>query len=1136
MRWTSWSSLALALVVGFSSSAPVVEIEQANAGAITGVGRRAEADPTAVAATTTPTQAPAASSTIISMTSATTAVTEPPATTITGMSANSTDSSHPITGQSTAVPTSIPSLDGSSSSNNDNQATSKPAYTGGLPLQPEITPAWGVGGIMLLLLGASQAFIGVRKKSTHIFLSTGFSAALGVTVLIVYVMNPPVTNAVQGGYLVAVFFTGAVFGGLALVFKEITEGLGCLLGGFCIGMWLLTVKPGGLLTDGGQITGFLVAFTVGFWSLSFSHYTRAHGSMLCTSFSGATAIALGIDCYSRAGLKEFWVYIWGLNMDMFPLHTDTYPVTRSIRVELAITVIVTVFGVIAQMRLWKVIQARRAKEANSRKEAEMKNEETDAEVGRQLEEKNIQERAEWENTYAGDSGKKGPSSSETELARSSQTVDELKSLPDTDGNGNGSSVEMKDIVGSHKDRGSQPHIEKDSESMKNHGEDASSVNQREELPIAAADDVRPSSSPAVIFPAPVLQQDNGSEHGAVVGSEPGTPRSKRRSGRSLMKRLSVRSAEIVSPSVNFKSQTQSKEALLARDDDAASSLRAVADDVSSICDSVVSETFTNNKLNETEAECYTGSQQKTIFVELTDSKMNAQSTRKQPAVSQNPAVDQSVSGNVDAGRSGHNFDIHEDTNSQDQAQPAAHGNTENQGDINDQENNNGSATPNAPQSPKPKIILLEAQPGPIPQSAAPDQTHEQPHVPSVHEQTKDEAPMEAAKEVLPASGPRSVPQQEIVKKSGPLKLDASTVKEIPEQTSSIIHSFRTNEWAKHLADAEPPEIPELEPVRLDEEDAQKTLELDEVPAPVNVEGLLQTPLNALPAPMPLSSPRQDVNPNHSQHTLQEDPKQSSEKSKQKARKSIDSANGARLASSMVRNASSASISPMQEALRQFASPQNASTPFLPNTGSPPFQTAPSSPRWSGPPPLLAVRESMVKNRVSSTSLRYDPYGSRNQSRLSLADPLMIPEENHDELHMDASEDADEIPLSQRRAALQRQTMLSASVTSPHLAEAARSPRQSPAESGRSAAVMAAWRQSVREDISSKRDSFAIPSSPPTPAYPERPRASWGSGNPSQETLAEQVDKTIADRMQRGSMTDLHRQAMRRMQASANRKL
>lgn len=124
-------------------------------------------------------------------------------------------------------------------------------------------------------------------------------------------MNAPVSNAVQGGYLVAAFFTGAVFGGLSLVFKEITEGLGCLLGGFCVAMWLLTVKSGGLVTESGAKTGFIIAFTVGFWCLSFSHYTRSYGLILCTSISGATALALGIDCYSRAGLKEFWVYIWG---------------------------------------------------------------------------------------------------------------------------------------------------------------------------------------------------------------------------------------------------------------------------------------------------------------------------------------------------------------------------------------------------------------------------------------------------------------------------------------------------------------------------------------------------------------------------------------------------------------------------------------------------------------------------------------------------------------------------------------------------------------------------------------------------------------------------------------------------------
>lgn len=111
--------------------------------------------------------------------------------------------------------------------------------------------------------------------------------------------------------MVAVVVTGAILGGIALVFREITEGLSCFLGGFCIGMWLMTLKPGGLITGDGAKAGFILAFAGGFYCLSWSHYTRAYGSMLCTAFAGATALVLGIDCFSRAGLKEFWLYIWG---------------------------------------------------------------------------------------------------------------------------------------------------------------------------------------------------------------------------------------------------------------------------------------------------------------------------------------------------------------------------------------------------------------------------------------------------------------------------------------------------------------------------------------------------------------------------------------------------------------------------------------------------------------------------------------------------------------------------------------------------------------------------------------------------------------------------------------------------------
>ena len=51
-------------------------------------------------------------------------------------------------------------------------------------------------------------------------------------------------------------------------------------------------------------------FSVVGWSLAFSQYTRNYGTIFCTSFAGAMLTIIGVDCFTRAGLKEFWIYIW----------------------------------------------------------------------------------------------------------------------------------------------------------------------------------------------------------------------------------------------------------------------------------------------------------------------------------------------------------------------------------------------------------------------------------------------------------------------------------------------------------------------------------------------------------------------------------------------------------------------------------------------------------------------------------------------------------------------------------------------------------------------------------------------------------------------------------------------------------
>lgn len=280
---------------------------------------------------------------------------------------------------------------------NGTHSESTPAVV--LPLPPRITPALSVAGVFLILTGVVYALIGVKNRWVHVFLSTAYLASLAVLVLIIYVMNPPVSNVIQGAYFVGVFMSGLIFGGGALVFKEVTEGLGCLLGGFCLSMWFLTLKAGGLITDTGGKAVFIAVFAVVCWSFSFSHYTRAYGLMFSTSFAGSTAFVIGIDCFSRGGLKEFWVYVWDLNDALFPLNTNSYPITRGTRVETVIIILGTIIGIISQLRVWKVVQDRQKQRAEAQAEDIRRRDAVEEALGRHLERQNDRDRSEWEKRY-----------------------------------------------------------------------------------------------------------------------------------------------------------------------------------------------------------------------------------------------------------------------------------------------------------------------------------------------------------------------------------------------------------------------------------------------------------------------------------------------------------------------------------------------------------------------------------------------------------------------------------------------------------------------------------------------------------------------------------------------------------------
>ncbi|KAL4890356.1 hypothetical protein BDV59DRAFT_204527 [Aspergillus ambiguus] len=1037
------------------------------------------------------------------------------ATTANGATASATNhttgaaNSTSTTDASTRTSTTVPTLNASVPAQNGTNSTE----AGALPLQPVVTPALGIGGFILLATGAVLALIGIRNLWVQVFLSTAFLTSIGVTVLIVYVMNPPVRVAVQGAYLVAVFFTGITFGALSIVFKELTEGLGCLLGGFCLSMWLLCLKPGGLLGDESSKSGFIGAISVGIYALSFSHYTRPYALIGSTAAAGGTAVALGIDCFSRAGLKEFWLYIWALNDDIFPLNTNTYPVTRNIRVELAATVIVAILGVISQLRLWNVIRERRRKEEKLRAEDEKRKEEAEAEVGRRLEEHNLKDRLAWEARY-NSSGPDIPelgTNSRTCLADEKEELRKAKEIDSLTGSSAQSSASEESYRCSDcRERGANgesayaPSTARRSVGGSDVGQEEGGGDTVDGESHMSAD--KANHPPLRVFDgaaAARMQDDNKSEVTAIIGSETGTIRSKRFSARSMLDRMSVMS--------NTRQMSESQEALVSCPDGASSAVVDMDDDDVE-CRSVEADA------DEKARSVNSGTEETSKPVEKresSDTKITTKAAEEQSVYSRGVEETKDVRQRDSITQEAHEErplsreettleqrDVSGDDPKESQKVEAEVNPTE----IEDEKRKSGHTTDtggNDLTSPAAEgSARSQSQAGRTKRSS------------SGKESTQDKR----------KSGSKSVAKGKL-KKEEPARLDANTVKQLPQRDSIVVQSYRTNEWAKHLADAEILEPEPIEPI--EEEVSAAAVDKKETAAPVKVEELLQTPLNAQPPPAVerhASIGRTSSSTNeHHRRSGESQSRRDSQSTKRGSRsKRLSGLSSISTPDGSQQLAADVQPHPVQA---RMSGAYPAPTPLPPIADAvehPREEAEPPKPQWIGPPPLLAVREGLVQNKLTSFSLGPDPWASRMSPGLpsmTRSSP-MLPTNP-------VSEDEDNMPLSRRRTMLHQQTQWSspAKVAPP---VAARWSQGNAPIAGPPPAVLGR-RTSARESAYNNQRSLSRTNSGSKIGIDPY------SGGPQQRSSSSiNIDQAIVQGMQRGDMSSLHRDAMRRMQAKANR--
>ncbi|KAH0838222.1 hypothetical protein J3R83DRAFT_6477 [Lanmaoa asiatica] len=268
-------------------------------------------------------------------------------------------------------------------------------------LATEITPAFGVLGAILILTGLPSAFWGHKNRWTSFFLIGFYTLSLVCFVLIVKfgilpAVNPP-SKTLQGMFVLASSVAGIMGGAFTIFFWKATKYFIGAWGGFAFGLWIQCFRNGGLIPSVGLRWILYIACGVVAFVLCTIPKLHWHMLLLATAFVGSSAFMLGVDCYTTAGLKEF--YVWNLGFsDLFPKYTSNniaFPVSQTMEIELGLIGAVALMGGAVQLRILRVLQ-RKLKEIAE--EQKRRDEEAELNVSDRFAEL-AKEKEEWENDH-----------------------------------------------------------------------------------------------------------------------------------------------------------------------------------------------------------------------------------------------------------------------------------------------------------------------------------------------------------------------------------------------------------------------------------------------------------------------------------------------------------------------------------------------------------------------------------------------------------------------------------------------------------------------------------------------------------------------------------------------------------------
>ena len=852
-----------------------------------------------------------------------------------------------------------------------------------------------------------------------------------------------------------------------------------------------------------------------------------------------------------------------LNGKLWPLGTTTYPVTRGMQVEIAAIIIICALALVSQFRLWRVVRERREQRAAEKREQDLERDQAEEDFGRRFEAANNQDRVRWEAIFGDrprpvhqsdsgigtDTGENSPRKNSTSIIETrefSNGTDGYEMAPlNAESSGSSSRQQSGDYV-RRSSIGDRRYTNMTEENLRLASQRLSQVH---ELPEDGVHELE-GSGQTTATETPETVPSNEILNRSADEPKPSAP----------TPRLVLPGPKVVPLPFHVPVGADSD------DEDKHSSAASRADsDIDDGQQRDANYLSGNTNMHPWQASAKPTQSREALIVPYSDR-------------SRTSSVDAAFDNDLDAPSSralsinGDDVKAEEAIIAQDDGQdllepePGLKPKTA-------QVTSTVTETPydlTPPEDASQKVPLLESDDRTIQQSPYASSLYsrrvsktEQPSEPSLKRggvnRKRDSTQQSSQDSPSTSEGPektRSRAASDVSsRRSSKRSLKSGAIPDLPAHTARIINTYRTNEWAKYLDGAEPPQDQIVEsPIDADEQ----PMRLDESPSPVDVDALLQTATTARLPPyakkstsqakskesqpsgrssseFKMSGPSRKPSSKLTSDLLDDDsPKrQSSGRAawwKSPSRTEDAASKPSYPSVSVAKGRRTASVPLMEQSLVESPIEEDAEASFSPrNTSSP----LPSS-------TLMGKRSTMLQNKVSSLSMSQVPSPTT-------VSPDPSPTSSGPASRRQSLDD-ENLPLSQRRRLLKLEATEQQLTSNPNSKRQGKRaathdstmvPRQinpQPAyeqDTHRQQAMMASFRESVRHDVNVPRQRTMEAEKGRSLMMQQQQQAAANKyqAKVMQNQRSEMFDLAMRSRE---DMQQAHRESMRKMQGIANK--